>query len=140
MTPITYLPTVATFADRYGVTISWEEVESNPLLTTVVLDAKHFEVTLRRNRKRMTTPFTLTKDQGTRPEVLTVLTALGVESATYEANKDWMRESDIDTQRVLTLLATQADKLRNFLDSPAYEELIQISTREINYGEADDGE
>jgi hypothetical protein len=125
MTPITYLPTLATFVARYGIRLSYIPCPTNNrFVGALPADARHWLVTLWRGAREVTFPFTMTPDHGDEPDVLLVVGALAYECRMWEARQESSEEVEDAVAR--SGLEQQAARAKELLDESVYEELLYL--------------
>lgn len=101
-------------------------------------DATHYKVTLKRPGKRMTTYFSMGAALRKPPTAEEVLDDFASEAAGVENNPDfesWAREYDYDpdsreAERLFRKVEKLSERLKDFLDDEAYEQLLWKTERE----------
>lgn len=127
MTPVTFLPTVATLVDRFDLTMQALLVDENPMLVgQVPEDARHFEITLRCGEGRtMVFLLSMTPDEGDAPELERVLLQLADECVAYEQSKN-MHDPTPEQEVALARLCVNAAQVMDLLGVNGYNDFRRL--------------
>jgi hypothetical protein len=123
------------FTSENNVRIQVERVDQNPVMADWK-DANHFKVTLKMDRRQLTTYFSQGYGISGEPDAASVLYCLASDAAGYENARnfeDWASEYGYDTdsrkaERIYKVVERQTKKLKNFLGDK-YEELLWETER-----------
>lgn len=125
------------FIEQHAITADVVAADTNPHMDDDRLPMDHWRVTLRRPRSKMTVYFSMGRGHnGKEPTVGAVLDCLASDSSNIgDSFEDWCADYGYDTDsrkalRTFNMCRRQAERLRKFLGTDAYEALIFKVERE----------
>jgi hypothetical protein len=123
------------FCNRHGITADSEYADPTPDQDEQwSRDASHWRVTLKRGRKRMTTPYSMGSAHTGEPKAADVLWCLVQDAHSYDnasSFEEWCGDYGYDTdsrkaERIYTAVKRSAAKVKQFLGPDLYEQSARI--------------
>lgn len=120
------------FVQENKITMSCEQVESNPNINDKNWNANHYKVTFKYGKKQLTTYFSQGLGHKKDPVIEDVLDSLAMDAYTY-INKDTFKdfcsnfgydEDSRSAEKTYNLILNQSKKLENFLGVELFKKLI----------------
>lgn len=121
------------FAEEHGITATVAEADSNPNYEPADRDARHWKVTLRRGKARLTVPFSQGSAHTKAPTAIEVLGCLASDaSGSDESFEDWCGNLGYDAdsrkaKKTYDSCRKQTAKLKAFLGDGLYRALLEDS-------------
>lgn len=125
--------TIKEFIVKYGIAGRAQKVAANPNMDGMPQDSSHYIVTMERNGKKFSTPYSMGPAHNRGPQTADVLNCIASDVSGYDSARnfeDWAANYGYDTdsrkaERIYNIIAEQSKSLKNFLGETGYKELCE---------------